>query len=630
MKHFLKDDVMKYHFGFICFCIFLIGCKYSPHGEETLSAVKSESSRQNDFVPVTHYSLRDQLKDQISSMSFIDSQMRSGTHIYSTTIVSVGGIEKSQTGIRFSALLDVNVRGSKSQYIMLGASGGATVRFKGRAKAIFKMSLETGKLSLRYEGLRWLKPLTHQISTWTNARIAVAKVHSTAREKASQTISSSKVEIQRTLDQQLRGAVDEQRESLSSYFAKIEQSMHDVPQTTPHIFSDSNEVYFQHLIQNRSGRSLSQPPQTPKEVDSGLSFNEKIFSQQLNRSLKGKTVNSEELRSLICQSFSRFYYKLCESKSVKQGVQLKFVFDNDSPTQFKFIDDKIIVAIKSRVQISVGDIKSSIQDPDEKSGTDFKYGSEQSSVKHLTPAVRISTIFTKNNRSFERTQVEVSLDPSEAGDGLLTQSNFYRDAFRRLVEYQFKQTVPSWFVVPGAPAYISSHSKVQSLGGAFVVMQPQHFTAQNGWLSSFFTYCSGSETQTALGVRMRSEQTSQNTSYIRVTGLHKRTPALKAEVINFTRGKSAQGLEIADYEPDPGLKVGDLIYSVDGSSAAVQSAEAFGAYLAGRSLLPHRHKIVLRVGRYETFPQPDGDGEVKAWMFVDYEVELQKVCRRAQ
>ena len=185
------------------------------------------------------------------------------------------------------------------------------------------------------------------------------------------------------------------------------------------------------------------------------------------------------------------------------------------------------------------------------------------------------------------------------------------------------QSLPLSINVPAVPTYASHSNDVQKIGGSMVVLRREHFGIRDNWLYTYFSYYSAGDTQTALGINLRSILDSEKTPRLRVTAVTSGAPASKAAVTSFVPQGLAENSDVkVDYRPAPGLRTEDIIYSVDQSDALVVSPEIFSGSLAGKSLSSDS-KVILKVGRFEVLEGLDKP----VWMMLDMEVTLRKVCK---
>lgn len=581
--------------------------------------------------PATHYVLKDNLKRMISDMKIVQSGVEDGAHIYTVTKLKVDGFEPSQSGIKFAALLDVSVDAKKGQYIALGASGGANLSFQGQAKIVFHIVKSGNSIDLVYQGISWPKELTHYVSVWTNAVIARRAVLNGARTEAAKSIEPSKAKIRETISKEIQNNLLAQKANLRLYFDQIAQAMNDVPSATPKFYSEQGAAYFQHLLATKQGKRFSAPPQAPQTVDTGFSFNENFFSYLLNRNLAGKTLSISQLQVEICKSFTNFYYKLCEPKPVENAMAAALVFDPIEPSQFSFNDNRIQMTIRAQIKISQKEVADFSKNTGN-AGTGIDMAKEGTpTLSHSTPQVIIRVAYVRDNRQFVRETVDVNLQDANEGDGAMTKSEIYRTALKMLLQRQFSSAVPSWLSVPAVPAYVTSDSRIQNFGGSFVIMDPEHFSAHNGWINAYYSYCEKPQTQVSMGIFMRSGQSTDGKAVLNVTGLHNNSPATKAQVVQFSPGKDQNNEIIADYKPSVGIQNGDVIFLVDESREALSSPELFGSFIAGRSLIPNRSEVLVKVKRQVQLENPEkGKAPVQAELEITYKIQLQKVCKTSK
>jgi hypothetical protein len=617
----------------------LAGCKSRSSGEA--SSLKDTSApRFVGQAPGTHYALKSGIRRLFDSIRLVQSGVEDGAYVYTVTDFSFSQFENNLNGVTGSILMNLSIDASKGQAVTARVNAGVNLSFHGQAKVLVDITYHGNTIKVSYRGMQWTQPLTHRINTWTNARLLRGVVHAKAREAALAAVPQTKRSIIEKLDQELRTGIASQSANFERYFLEISRSMQDVPGATPKLTSDQSGAYFQHHIALRQGSVVKNPPHTPADADAGFLFHQDTFTSLLAQSLDGNTIKIEDLGQAICKSFSKSLYKFCASEKKMTPIDLSVKFANKDAAKFLFNDGILSLKLTSQARVSTNDQTSSyLQGLVAKAAMNLTQDSEQpgtvvqndeatnqiSAVSHLTPDIEIKVDYRLGNRRFERGLISVNIVSALDEGGYLTRQTLYRQGLIKFLELKIAEALPLTIDVPAVPSYASSNADVKNVGGSLVVMRKEHFGIKDNWLFSYFSYCNAGDTQTALGINMRSIEDSEKHPRLKVTSVGNSTPAGKAAVIGFKSHSAEDQNQVSvDYQPAPGLRINDVIYSVDGSDALVASPEVFSGSLAGKSLTSDG-KVVLKVGRFETLQGLDAP----VWMMIDLQVTLRKVCLTA-
>ncbi len=617
----------------------LSGCK-SRSGVEASNLKDTSAPRIVGQAPGTHYALKSGIRRLFDSIRLVQSGVEDGAYVYTVTDFSFSQFESNLNGVTGSILMNLSIDASKGQAVTARVNAGVNLSFQGQARVLVDVIYHGNTIKVSYRGMQWTQPLTHRINTWTNARLLRGLVHAKAREAALAAVPETKRSIIQKLDHELRTGIASQTASFERYFSEISRSMEDVPGATPKLTSDSSGAYFQHHIALRQGGVVKNPPHTPHDVDAGFLFHQDTFSTLMAQSLDGNTFKIEDLGQAICKSFSKSLYKFCVSEKKSSPIDLSIKFADKDAAKFVFIDNMVSLTLTSQIKVSTNDQTSSyLKDLVAKSGMSLIEDSKEpgtsvqsdaktnqiTAIDHLTPEIQIKVDYRLGNRRFERDRVVVNVITANDEGGFLTRQTLYRQGLVKFLELKIAEVLPLTIDVPAVPSYASNNSDVKNVGGSLVIMRKEHFGIKDNWLYSYFSYCSAADTQTSLGINMRSILDSEKNPRLKVTNVSLGTPAAKAAVIGFkSQGSQSQEQVNVDYQPAPGLRIDDVIYSVDDSDALVASPEVFSGSLAGKSLTTDS-KVNLKVGRFETLQGLDEP----VWMMIDVQVTLRKVCRTA-
>jgi hypothetical protein len=612
----------------------LVGCKQRVSGQ--LSNVKDTSApRLSGQAPVTHYALKSGVRRLFDSIRLVQSGVEDGAYVYTVTDFRFSQFEHNINGVSASILLNLSIDASKSQAVTRRVDAGVNLSFTGQAKVLVDVTYQGQTISVNYRGLQWTQPLTHRINTWTNARLLRGLVLSKATEAANAAVPETKRSIIQKLDQELRNGIATQSANFERYFSDISLAMQDVPGAIPRLTSDASGAYFQHHIAVKNPSVVKNPPMTPQDVDAGFLFHEETFSTLLARTLDGKTIKIEDVGVSICKAFSQSLFKFCVSEKKAAAIDVSVKFSERESAVFNFNDGLVVLNLKASALLSTNVEASQYLEKiaeaagitsnatSQEPGTSLETTEKDATVKHLTPEFEVKVSYKLGNRSFDRADLDVKIvTPNDQG-GYLTKHSLYREGLVLFLKEKMAQSLPLSINVPAVPTYASHSNDVQKIGGSMVVLRREHFGIRDNWLYTYFSYCSAGDTQTALGINLRSILDSEKTPRLRVTAVTSGAPASKAAVTSFIpQGLAANSDVKVDYRPAPGLRPEDIIYSVDQSDALVVSPEIFSGSLAGKSLSSDS-KVILKVGRFEVLEGLDKP----VWMMLDMEVTLRKVCK---
>lgn len=636
--------------GFIAVSfLFNSACKANKRSLES-DLLDTSAPRQAGFAPGTHYALKSSIRNLFESIRMVQSGVEDGAYVYTVTEMNFSGFENNLNGVTGSILLNLSVDASKSQAVTRRVDAGVNLSFSGQAKVLVDVMFSGSNVSVVYRGIEWTMPLTHRINTWTNARLLRGVVHRKAMEAAAAAVPETKRTIAQKVDQELRSGISSQTANFQNHFAEIAMAMNDVPGALPKLTSDRAGAYFQHHIGVRNPGAVKNPPNTPSEVEAGFLFHQDMFSVLLGNSLAGKKIDVKDLAPAVCRSFSRSLFKFCKSGNASLPVDISLTFPKSDAVKFEFESNSITLTMRATIGASTNDqtytyLRSMAANVVESfqlqggpadivaentvsstPGTEVQINESSGAlekVSHVTPEVEIKIVYKLETRRFLLSTVDAKIvTPNDKG-GFLTRHQLYRDGMVAMLKKKIGESLPAAIEVPAAPTYASSNQKVHNMGGSLVVMKTQHFGIKDNWLYAYFSYCSASDTQTSLGINMRSIKDASDISRLLVSNVSAGTPSSKAKVLEFKSLKEDEEVEV-DYRPAPGLMVGDVIYSVDKIDQLVASPEIFSGTLAGKSLTPNS-KVTLKVGRKETLEGLDKP----VWMIIEFEVQLRPVCRSA-
>jgi hypothetical protein len=642
----------------------VISCKQN-FDEDNSGVLDVSAARSTGFAPGTHYALKSSIRRLVENIRMVNSGMEQGAYVYTVTNLNFSSFEHNTKGVTASLLLDLSVDASKGQAVTRRVNAGVNLTFHGQAKIFVTVTHSPMMVDVNYTGIQWTRPLTHRINTWTNARLLKGVIHKKAREQAMAAVPSTKAAIIQKVDQEIRNGIATQKAQFRQYFVEIARYMQDVPGAQPKLTSDRQGAYFQHHIKVDNAQAVKNPPNTPSDVDSGFLFHQETFTSLLKPNLAGKKIPIDDLGLAVCKSFSNSLFKLCSSEKKKSPIDIELNFDQDNPVNFAFQNNQIALDMNFSIKVASNDstlaslktftglgesAQLRLADASETTGTSI--GSDASEppatgvesdasetpgtaiekadtpeetprITHLTPKVNVKVVFNAENRRFARQPVIAEITSSAEDGGFLTRQPFYRKALVATLQKKIADAIPETISIPAAPTYATTNAAASRVGGALVIMKPEHFGIRDNWLFSYFTHCAQNNTQTSLGINMRGTKDSEGTPRLWVTNVIGSSPATKAKVAGFKAFEKDADVNV-DYKPAAGLMKDDIIYSVDGQDQLVTAPELFSGSLAGKSLTANG-VVRLKVGRQETLEGLDKP----VWMMIEYDVQLRKVCRTA-
>lgn len=607
----------------------MAGCKTLKTPDD--SQLKDLSApRQAGYAPGTHYALKSNIRRLFESIRLVQSSVQDGAYVYTVTELNFQQFTTNASGITAVMNLDVSVDASKSQALPLWASAGVDLSFRGRAQAVIDIINQNGRIVVAYRGTSWPMPLTAHINTWTNARIARGMVHSKARQQAQAAVPSTKAQIERTVDKELRTSIAQQSGDLQGYFQMIAEAMYDVPGAIPKLTSDSAGAYFQHHIPVVQGANVQNPPSTPSDVDAGFLFHQDTFTSLLGKNLSGKKIPLENIGTEVCESFSKTPFKFCVTGKPKVPVDLALTFDTKKPVTFTFDKNAIVLTLRAKAHVATNEETrkaveswtSQIMNRPAADSTSDSAAADGPRIEAVSPQIEVRVEYTAGNRSFTRKDAKAKITSPDSELGFLLSNKMFQEGLIRILEAKLTESLPAVIDVPAAPSYASDNRTIRSLDAALVVMRKEHFGISQNWLYTYWTYCSQQDVQTSLGINMREINDSGGIPRLIVTSVEGYSPAAKSVATGVGTVKK-EDIEV-NYRPGPGLVKGDIIYSIDGNDQIVGSPELFSATLAGKSLTPNR-KVRLNVGRKVKLEGLDAP----VWLMLDFETSLRKVCRKA-